>query len=188
MGQRGMTLVELVVVVAITVVVATALVSLTQGGRAFGKQSAVQQFDAAVAYAQSLAATSGNGATMVFAQNTSADGTVLPGFRLTIYSGRPTSATAVSASSLAPITTIGDASEAVLGSPPFSIFLNSAGHASAAKGTVAPGSVITTEPGCPTGEQNVTLTFSDPQGDVARSIPCNAAIAGAPVTIGSVPK
>jgi type II secretory pathway pseudopilin PulG len=176
-SQRGTTLVELVIAVAIAVVFGVAVSSLAQGSRTYAKQSAVHQFDAAFAYAQSLAASSGNGSTMVFNTGT-----------LVVYSGRPTTATAMSASSIAPIALHADISEAVLGAPPFSVFINGAGHASASNGMVAPGTVIAGEPGCPPGEQSVTITFSDPQGSVTRSIPCNAPIAGAPATIGSVPK
>jgi type II secretory pathway pseudopilin PulG len=165
--QRGMTLVELVVAVAIAIVAAVALVALNQGGRPYAAQSSVQQFDAALAYAQSLAATSGNGATMVFAP--SGDG-----FVLTLYSGRPTSTTALSEAHLAATHIVGSVVEAKLGGAPFSVFLNGAGHASAASGAVAPGSVIASDPGCPAGESSVTLTFSDPRQSVTRSLPCGS--------------
>lgn len=160
-----MTLLELLVAVAIAVVAAVAFVALNQGQRPYGAQSSVQQFDAVLAYADSLAATGGNGATMVFSP--SGDG-----FVLTVYSGRPTSATALSEAHLAPMHTVGTLSEAKLGAPPFSVFIDGAGHASAASGAVTPGSVIASDPGCPAGESSVTLTFSDARQNVMRSIPC----------------
>jgi type II secretory pathway pseudopilin PulG len=184
--QRGSTLVELLVAAAIAVLIAAAFWSLSQGARAFGVRSATTQFDAALAYAQTLAANSGNGATMVFERRVSADRSTVPGFVLTVYSGRPTSAGALRPSSLAPITSNGDISEAKLGSVPFTIFLNSAGHASGMRAAVMTGTVIATDPGCPAGENSVTLTLSDPRTSDTRAIPCNGAVAGSPVSIGTV--
>lgn len=149
-----MTVLEVAIAVSIAMLMGIALVSLAQGSRVYAKQSDVQQFDAAFAYTQSLAATSGDGATLAFSVR-----------RLTIYSGRS------SASAIAPISLTGDVSEAVLGVPPFSIFIDGAGHAS-----------------CPSGEQEIALAFGDPQGRVTRTIPCNAPVAGDPVTLGSVPQ
>lgn len=166
--QRGMTLVEVVLAVAIAMVAAAAFAALAQGAHAYGAQSAVQQFDAVLADAQAIAANSGNGATLVFAP----DG---GGFSLTVYSGRPTSANALRASGMAPIGAAGNVSEARLGAPPFSVFLNGAGHASALRGAVAPGSVIANDPGCPAGETSVTLQLRDPRTSVTRSLSCRSA-------------
>lgn len=166
--QRGSTLLELVLAVAIMVLATVAFVSFAQGAHSYAARSAVQQFDAALAYAQSVAANSGNGATMVFAP--SGDG-----FVLTIYSGRPTSANALRASSIAPIHAAGSVSEARLGAPPFSVFLNGAGHASAWHGAVAPGSIIVSDPGCPAGETRVTLELRDPRTTVTRTLSCRSA-------------
>ncbi len=160
-----MTLLELVVAVAIAVLAAVAFVALNQGERPYAARSSMQQFDAVLAYADTLAATSGNGATMVFSP--SGDG-----FVLTVYSGRPTSATALSEAHLAPLHAVGTVSEAKLGTVPFSVFLNGAGHASASSTAVAPGSIIASDPGCPAGETSVTLTFTDPRESVTRWIPC----------------
>ena len=162
-----MTIVELVVAVAIMVLVTVAFVSFAQGARSYAGQSGVQQFDAALAYAQSVAANSGNGATLVFAP--SGDG-----FVLTVYSGRPTSANALSESSIVPVRGTSSVSEAQLGAPPFTVFLNGAGHASASHGAVGPGSVIANDPGCPAGETSVTLKFSDPRTNVTRSLSCRS--------------
>ena len=166
--QRGMTLLELVVTVGIMVLVTVAFVSFAQGARSYAAQSGVQQFDAALAYAQSIAANSGNGATLVFAPSAE-------GFVLTVYSGRPTFANALGASSIAPIHATGSVSEAKLGAPPFSVFLNGAGHASASQGAVGPGSVIANDPGCPAGETSVTLQLRDPRTTVTRTLSCRSA-------------
>jgi hypothetical protein len=126
--------------------------------RVFGTQSATQQFDAALAYAQAYARGSGNGATLVFRKRAAADGTALPGFELR-------------AGTLAPMPVDANVTEAKLGAPPFTISLDGAGHASA----------------CPPGEDAVTLAFSDSRATAVRTIPCNAPQAGPPDPIATMP-
>lgn len=180
--QRGMTLLEVVVAAAIFVVAAAAFLTLTQGGRVYSGRSSLSQFDAALAYGQALAATSGNGATLVFSAPTQ----VGAAFDLTVYSGRPTGASALRQGSLPMLHLPGSIFEAGLGGVPFTIFLNSAGHASGSRGAVSPGSVIARDPGCPAGERAIALTFSDSHGSRMRTIPCNTALAGVPLAIGTV--
>lgn len=182
MGQRGMTLLEVVVVAGIAALLAMAALALAQGGRPFAARSAAVQFDAAFAYAQSLAANSGNGATLGF----SADGSS-GGFVLTVYSGRPTAAAAMQQAPMAPIRAAASLTEAKLGAVPFTVFLNSAAHGSAMRGTVSSGTVMSSDPGCPTGESAIKLTFGDGRDSEMRTIPCNTAVAGLPVGIGTVP-
>jgi prepilin-type N-terminal cleavage/methylation domain-containing protein len=184
--QRGTTLVELVIVVAIIAMIAAALWTLPQGARRNAMTSAASQFDAALAYAQALAASSGNGATMVFEERVSALGSPIPGFVLSVYSGRPTAAGALKAAPMPPMQSVGEVREAKLGNVPFTIFLNSAGHASGMIGKVNTAGVLASDPGCPAGESSIVLTFSDPRTSGTRSIACNNAIAGAPVAIGTV--
>lgn len=176
-----MTLLEVLLACAVLSVIAIAGMALAQGSRAGSRRSAVAQFDAELAYAESLAANSGNGATLVFTPGTTGDG-----FVLTVYSGRPTSAGAMQQSSLAPIHGGGTITEAKLGGIPFSVFLDGAGHASARSGSVSPGTIVASDPGCPLGEPAIALRFSDSRGSDTRTIPCNAAIAGAPAAIGTV--
>jgi hypothetical protein len=150
-------------------------------------RSSVDQFDGALAYARALAANSGNGATMVFERRTASDWSDAPGFILTIYSGRPTSAAALARTALPPIVSIGDVDEAKLGGVPFTLFLNSAGHASAMRGAVLPGTILAGDPGCPSGESGIVLTFSDGRASDTRTIPCNSAVGGAPDGAGTIP-
>jgi prepilin-type N-terminal cleavage/methylation domain-containing protein len=181
MGQRGVTLIELVISTAIAVTFAVAALWLTQGGRAFGMRSATAQFDAALAYAQALAASSGNGATLVF------DRTPLrSGFVLTIYSGRPNAAGALRRAPIAPLLSQAGAREAELGGVPFTVFLNSAGHASGMSGAVTASTLLARDPGCPSGESSIVLTLSDPRASDTRSIACGTPVAGAPAIVGTV--
>jgi hypothetical protein len=142
-------------------------------------RSAVAEFDAAIAYARAVAATSGNGATLVFNRRVDANGSVSPGFVLVMYSGRPTSTSALQPAHTAPVQSTGGISEAKLGAVPFTIFLDGAGHVSGMSGTVAPGTVLGGDPGCPPGEPAFVFTFSDPRATQTRTLPCNAPSAGA---------
>jgi type II secretory pathway pseudopilin PulG len=182
-SQRGTTLVELLVASAIAVLAAVAFFSLSQGARAFSMRSATAQFDAALSYAQALASTSGNGATMVFARRLGPDGAPMPGFVLALYAGRPTGANALQPAPMPPLQSPGDLAEARLGDVPFTIFLDGAGHASGMTGTVGSGTVISTDPGCPPGETGIVLRFSDSRAVDTRSVPCDSPLAGSPQAV-----
>ncbi len=173
MRERGVTLVEVVIVTAIIVLIAATSLGLSQGARTYGMRSATGQFDAALGYAQALAASSGNGATLKFTAPASG-----PGFVLTVYSGRPNALGAMRLARMAPVTSTGGVREAKLGAVPFTIFLDSAGHASGMAGTLTASAVLANDPGCPPGEGSVVLTFSDPRATDTRTIACNAAVAG----------
>jgi hypothetical protein len=76
----------------------------------------------------------------------------------------------------------GGISEATLGSPPFALFLNSAGHASmataAAGATPAPAAA---EPACPSsGEWSLTFSDGRTTARATRLLPCAKAIGGSP--------
>lgn len=181
MRERGTTLLEVVIVLAIAVLLAAAGLALAKGSRPFAMRSAVSQFDGTLAYARALAADSGNGATLVFRP-----GSAGSGFMLIVYAGRPTSLSAMHQAPLAPVLATGDVSEAKLGRVPFTIFLDSAGHAGAMNGAVSPGTAIASDPGCPSGESAVVLTFSDARSSGVRTIACNTAVSGVPVSIPPV--
>ncbi len=187
MRQRGFTLVEVAVAAAILAVAAAAFCGLSQATRTFGARSAITQFDAALSYAQSLARSSGNGATLVFDKRTLADGSAAPGFVLRIYAGRPTAAGALTSASVPPIDSVATVSEPVLGSVPFTLFLNGSGHASGMSGKIEAGTVLGADPGCPAGEASITLAFSVPALTAARTLPCSQAVAGAPAGPSPLP-
>jgi hypothetical protein len=184
--QRGVTVVEVVLVTALLALLAAAGVWLSGAAQAYGMRSATTQFDSILAYAQALAAAGGNGATLVFDRRSGAQQSALPGFVLTVYAGRPTTAGAMQQAAVPPLISTAEVQEARLGAVPFTVFLNSAGHASAMTGAVTPEAVVASDPGCPPGESSVVLTFADPRAADARSIPCDRAISGAPISISTV--
>ena len=146
-------------------------------------RSATSQFDAALAYARALAATSGNGATLVFERRTGADGTVLRGFKMVVYSGRPAWAGAMQTSLLPPVESGAQVTEARLGGVPFAVFLDGAGHASAMAGEVEQSGVLASDPGCPSGESRLVLTFADPRGSDIRTLACNVPDGGVTMSV-----
>jgi len=175
--QRGFTLIETLIVAAIVMTMAALVVAAFQNSRPFGMRSAVNQFDASVAYARAVAAGSGNGATIVFVPRRDVQGLLLPGFNAQIYSGRPNSLGPIAKVPVGTFSSTGDISEAALGKPPFSLFFNGAGHASGARGVVTANTTMPADPGCPTPPR---MRFSFGTGAVTdtRTLPCVQALAG----------
>ncbi len=136
--------------------------------------AATNDFDAALASAQAVAATSGNGATLVFAPRVAPNGSALPGFMLRVYSGRPNGEATVAPARA--IFVVGSAAvrEKTLGGPPFTVFLDSAGNASGkaaypqldGRGDAEFAS-LAQEPPCPPG--GFLLTFSVPQSHASQT-------------------
>jgi prepilin-type N-terminal cleavage/methylation domain-containing protein len=176
--EAGFTLIELAVVVAIVAIMAAASIWLF-GLHPGALRASVDGFDQRYAEARSLAATSGNGATIVFAPRTTG-----PGFVMSVYSGRPTAASAVTRTNTMQLVSDADISEATLGSPPFAIFLSSAGNASASaqypsfdnhgNATFA---VIAKQPTCPSAG-GFTLMFRSANGATdVRKLSCGGVMA-----------
>ncbi len=180
-SERGFTLVEMVIAVAIAAILLVAggvwMLSMRPGAL----RGATNDFDSALAVARQLAATSGNGATLAFLPRP--DGA--QGFLLRVYSGRPNAANAVTATNTMIASTNATVSEATYGSPPFAIFLSSAGYPSGkASYPSVDGSgnvsfpVVAKQPPCPAN--GIVLTFTSPQGVTqTRSLQCNTVVAGA---------
>lgn len=162
-----MTLIEVTISAAIAILMAAAFFQMARGSRPLAASSAAAAFDAAIAFAKSIAATSGNGATLVFEPASPG-----PGYTVRIYSGRPDTGNALTPVSVPPISSQANVSEAVLGAPPFTVFLDGSGYASGQTGAVAPGSSQAADPGCPVGESALTLTFSDARSPLVRALPC----------------
>ncbi len=170
-SERGFTLIEVAVTIAIVAIVACASVWML-GMRPGALRHAVDEYDSALSVAHALAATSGNGATMVFAPHGNA------GFTIRVYRGRPTSANAVTPTNTFVATSDTAISERTLGSPPFAIFFDSAGYATGkasypqldALGN-ATFATIAAQPPCP--GSGILLTFTSPQGVTdTRQLPC----------------
>lgn len=186
-AERGFTLIEFLVVVCLVAILTFGIVTLTLARHPGELASAARSFDASLDAARAIAATSGNGATIVVAPRTqkTTQNTPLPGFILTVYRGRPTAANAVSATTVMPIVSDISVKEATLGSPPFAIFLSSAGHASGlaaypsfdSSGN-AVFSAIAQQPSCPSG--SLTLTFTGPNATQTRTLSCHTLAIGTP--------
>jgi Tfp pilus assembly protein PilV len=148
-----MTLPEVLIAAAISVLMAAALFSQAAGARMFAARSSMDALEAELAHARAIAGTSGNGATLVF----------LPasrGFTANLYRGRPNGSGAVTAAG-PPLEGAADIREAALGAPPFTLFFDGAGHASAMAGAASTTSLLASDPGCPASEGRVVVSLSD---------------------------
>ncbi len=184
--ERGFTLLEMTIAVGIfALLLATGAWALASHPNALA--AATDDLDASIAAARALAASSGNGATLVFAPRSNSTGSPLPGFLLRVYRGRPNAANAVSPTSAMPLVADASVRERTLGAPPFAIFVDSAGNVSAeaqypsfdANGE-ASFTVIAQEPECPAG--GFTLTLTNPQGNATttRTLACRVSLSGTP--------
>lgn len=187
-SQRGFTLVEVVAAVAILALLSAAVVAMSLAQRPGALRAATSGFDASLAAARALAATSGNGATMAFAPRTDGRGNALPGFTLTVYRGRPNAAGAVTPSTVPPLVGDADVRERSLGAPPFAIFLSSAGDPSGqgaypqydARG-VATFAMLAAQPPCPAG--GFVFTFFGAHATQTRALPCAVSAVGTPMPL-----
>ncbi len=177
--EAGFTLLEMVVAIGIAVVLLVAGGFWMLSMRPAALRGALDDFDSNLAAAKALAASGGNGATLVFAPQTGG----APGFTLRVYAGRPNASNAVTATNTMAAISATSVSEVHFGKPPFAIFLNSAGYPTGtdnypsldAQGNPA-FNVIAQQPPCPSG--GIVLTFTSPQGVTAtRTLPCNTDVA-----------
>ena len=184
--EAGFTLLEMVVAVGISVILLAAGGYWVLSMRPGALRGALDDFDANLAVAKALAASSGNGATLVFTPRPNA----APGFTLTVYAGRPNVANAVTVSNSMIASSPTSVSEAHFGNPPFAIFLNSAGYPTGSANYPTLNAqenptftVISQQPPCPSG--GIELTFTSPQGVTAtRTLPCNEPV---PIAAGTDP-
>jgi hypothetical protein len=184
--EAGFTLLELVVAVGITVILLAAGGYCVLSMRPAALRGALDDFDANLATAKAIAASSGNGATLVFAPQ--AHGAL--GFTLRVYSGRPNTANAVIATNAMIASSPAAVSEAHFGKPPFAIFLNSAGYPTGSANYPTLDAqenptfgAIAQQPPCPSG--GIELTFTSPQGVTAtRTLPCDEPV---PIVAGTDP-
>ncbi len=178
--QSGFTLAETVVTLGLLALFAGGVVWML-GSHPGSLARATADFDAALTSARAIAATSGNGATVVFLPRGNPSH-ALAGFTLRVFSGRPTAASEVRADTVMPVTSDAGVSETTLGSPPFSLFFGASGDVSGASRypqTDAHGDVrfpaIAIEPPCP--RAGFVLTFVSAQHTVTRRLPCASPVA-----------
>ncbi|HEY9085471.1 MAG TPA: prepilin-type N-terminal cleavage/methylation domain-containing protein [Candidatus Tyrphobacter sp.] len=184
--ERGFTLLEMTIAVGIfAILLATGAWALASHPNALA--AATDDLDASLAQARAIAASSGNGATLVFAVRHDGTGRAVPGFALRVYRGRPNTANVVSATSAMPLFADAAIRERTLGTPPFAIFIDSAGNASAqaqypsfdAAGE-ASFPVIAQEPACPAGGFTLTLTNPQDSATTTRTLACRTSLSGTP--------
>ena len=178
--QRGFTLAEMAVAVGIVATLLLAAAAFALGSRPLAMSSATTQIEAQLQAARSLAAASGNGATIVVQPRPAA------GFKSIVYAGRPSAAGALSISTVPAISADADIREASFGEPPFAIFISSSGHVSMAGAYpvsaefdsphVTP---IANEPACPAAG-NYALTISAGGASRTLVLPCRIAVSGTP--------
>ena len=163
MGQRGFSLVEVMITVAIFALFAAGAVELAAGAHPAAAASAATQFESAVTYARALAAAGPNGATLV----------VGPG-ALAIYSGRPTAVAQLSPAPVAPVQFAGIAvSEATAGSGPLALFFDGEGRISVAAFSGTTPAPMPTEPPCPPAGR-WEVAFQDARFRALRDFGCAA--------------
>jgi prepilin-type N-terminal cleavage/methylation domain-containing protein len=157
--QRGFTLLETMITVAIVAMIVVAGGAFAQGFRPYAASSAVTRMAALLVTARSLAAASGNGATLTLVP--SGDETTV-----TLYAGRPDGGafgTVVTTDTLAAtITSAGVAGSTV------TLFIDSAGTGTASAWVPSQG-VLAAEPACP---GPLDLTFSVSGGHSVHALSC----------------
>jgi type II secretory pathway pseudopilin PulG len=173
MNERGSSLIELLVVSAIVTALALAAIVGVAGTRPFALRSATSEFDALFARARALAATSGNGATIVFLPQPGGHG----GTTIALLAGRPNAPEVVRVAASYAIAA--DARGESLGDPPFTMFVSSGGYVTGMGGYPAlpfnPDGLakIAKEPPCPGGALRVTsVIFSVASSSIVRQFPC----------------
>jgi len=148
MSQRGFTLLEWVVTIAIVAMVVVAGGSFAYSLHPYATRSSVGRVSALLASARSLAAASGNGATLTFTAGT-AQTTVA------LYPGRPNGG-AFGAVVTTDVVDAIVASAGAGGGTTFALFVDSGGTGTASTWTPAAGT-LAAEPACP-GALDLTFT------------------------------
>ncbi|MGH7737409.1 MAG: prepilin-type N-terminal cleavage/methylation domain-containing protein [Candidatus Tyrphobacter sp.] len=182
--ERGFTLIEVIVAAGVLMLLLAAG-AWRLSTRPNALAAASNDVDAAFAQARAIAASSGNGATIVFAPRT-ARGAAAAGFTVLLYSGRPDAVGAVTAANEMPVVADATVRERTLGRPPFALFVDSAGDASGeaaypsldSSGNLS-FSVIAQEPACPSGGFSIVLANLQGTVSTTKSLPCRASLSAA---------
>ena len=153
-----MSLIETLVAVATAATLLLSLGGLSQARKPYALRAAVESLRAFIADARSVAATSGDGATIVIASREA-------GFVATLYPYRPIADADFSSPPVRTLT--GNAS--VTGT---AIFISSSGTASSSATWMPSSGAMASEPACANGTQ---LTFSDGFASETHVVPCATA-------------
>jgi prepilin-type N-terminal cleavage/methylation domain-containing protein len=160
-AERGFTLPEVVVVMAILVLMLASIGVMTFASHPAQANAAALRFKSAVDAAKSLAQAQ-DGATLYFTtQNGPAN------FRAQIYAGRPGNAVAAEAPDIQANATV---SEATLGNAPFALVFHAGGLVGGLPGA-SPGGAAASELPCP-ASGSWTLTFSAGNDTRQVAVPC----------------
>ncbi|MBC5815819.1 MAG: prepilin-type N-terminal cleavage/methylation domain-containing protein [Candidatus Eremiobacteraeota bacterium] len=177
--QRGFTLIEMAIAVGVLAMLVLAGAAFAFGNRPMAMRQGAVEFSAQLQAARSLAAASGNGATILVKPRVAGPRPV--GFQSMVFSGRPTAPNAVTSTNFAPVQSEADVAEATIGAPTFSIFISGSGHVSMAAGDWTT-NALGAEPSCPAAG-NYTLTFSVDNATSTIMLPCQIALGGTPAPI-----
>gem|GEM_PF-1981112 len=145
-GQRGFTLIEVLVVAGIIVLFAVAAGAFALGTRNYEIKAAGDRFDSLVDAAKSIARSSGNGATIAIVKGVGGNG-----FVARVLSGRPNDLASMKYVNVPALESNAGIKETtdLNTEPPFAIFVNSRGNMSAIKDWIYPDSgAIAQEPSC----------------------------------------
>jgi prepilin-type N-terminal cleavage/methylation domain-containing protein len=159
-AERGFTLLETALTIAIVAIVALATGAFFAASRPFGAHAASISFDALLGHARSVASTSGNGATIAVVNDAT-------GFTATLYPGRPNAAGLGVA--VETIHASAAVASAFTGATAFALFLNSAGIGTGAPWSAGDGT-IAAEPPCPGA---LDLTFTAGTQTETRALACS---------------
>lgn len=190
--ERGFTLLELVVAVgALSILLAAGAWAFSLHPNALA--AGANDVDAALATARAVAASSGNGATVVFSPRRSSSGALVAGFSLRVFAGRPDGLGSVTPASTMPVLSDASIRERTLGTVPFALFIDSAGNASGtanypqldADGTPT-FTVLSQEPPCPTGGFTLVLTSPSSGATQTRALSCRSTL-NAPAPLNASP-
>lgn len=161
MGQRGFTLIEVLAAAGIAILVSLAVAAGVNHG-AGEAGLAGRQFDASLAYARTLAARSGGGATVL-----------LDASGVRVYSGRPTAPGMLAAAPEPAIPLNVAISEASLGAAPLALFVDASGAVTMERYAGATPPPLATQPACPSAGAWL-LRLAGPRSTQTRSLPCSS--------------
>jgi prepilin-type N-terminal cleavage/methylation domain-containing protein len=172
--QRGFSLVEVTVAVAIVAVIAASTIAFALASRPTALWAATTQFDSMVSAARSIGAAYGDGATIFVSAS--------PGpsnFRADLYAHRPSataSATPMPSQVQPIIAQVAINESQVLGPPPFAVIIHGNGDIGVRKNYTRGDPVTDSEIPCPASNQLV-FVFTVNGQTATRTLPCHSALA-----------